>query len=161
MIKIKHLSRLASLQAIYQAFMRKIPLSNAFANIFELINECVEESYEAGFENIIMPEIISNLKSNPEIMNELQMYSEELIFGIEKNIDSFNDFLSQNDKTRSVSRIDLPLYAILLVAMYEMDFVEDLDYQISMNEALEFSKVFCGDESRKYLNSVLQAFLDK
>ena len=161
MIKVRHISRLVAIQAVYQAQIKEISCSEAFDNVNEIINYCKEDYFSSDYENIIMPEVIDLYNNNIDLIGEFQLYAQELIFGIDEKINIFKEFLSTNDKSRVVSRIDFPILSILLVAMYEMDYIKDLDYKISMNEAIEFCKTFSDIESSKYVNSVLQAFLDK
>ena len=41
------------------------------------------------------------------------------------------------------------------IAVYEMLYEADLPAQISINEAVELSKIYCDEEARGFINAVL------
>lgn len=45
--------------------------------------------------------------------------------------------------------------SILMLALYEMIFLEDIPYAVSINEALELAKKFSNVDSSKFINGVL------
>ena len=162
MIKLKHYSRLLAIQGIYQSLIKNIPFNKGLENVFEIISEDLE-IYEdvKSPKDIRFPKLNELLYMHPDYMAEIESYSEELVAGIEDKRKVLFDFLDKNDKSRSVGRIDYSVLSILLIAMFEMDYVEDLDYQVSMNEAIELAKEYCDEKSHKYINAILQSFLEK
>lgn len=159
MIKYKHFSREIAMQALYQAFVMDISYGKALDNVFDLIDCMKAEVSEPDFEYTVFKDFLKYW-DNTEEKNEICVYAQEIILGIIENKEKMFSFLENNDKTRKASRVDLPVLAILLVALFEIECVSDLDYQISINEALDFCKKYSDDKSKGYMNSVLQAFLD-
>ena len=53
---------------------------------------------------------------------------------------------------RRLSKVDL---AILRLAVYEMKFDEDVPVGVAINEAVELSKKYGGDESPAFINGIL------
>ncbi|MBQ0106094.1 MAG: hypothetical protein KBT47_08685 [Armatimonadetes bacterium] len=160
MIKVKHLSREVAIQSVYQATLLNISFGEALDNVLKLIEETLDEIFDKDFENTVMPEVISNLSKDYKIMAELEKYAHNLLLGIDKYRENFMDFLVKNDNTRNSDRFDYAVLAVLLVAMYEIEFAEDIDFPVAVNEAVEFCKKYSDEKSKGYVNSVLQAFAD-
>lgn len=47
---------------------------------------------------------------------------------------------------------------ILRIALYEIQFVDDVPTVVAINEALELAKTFSNDQSRKFINGALGSF---
>ncbi|EOL48918.1 transcription antitermination factor NusB [Enterococcus phoeniculicola] len=60
--------------------------------------------------------------------------------------------LRDNWKINRISKMDL---VILRIAAFEMLYVEDVPNTVAVNEALELTKTFSDDRSRKFVNGVL------
>lgn len=161
MIKARHFSREIAIQALYQSFVKETPFSLSLDNLWDMIDDNVCDKFSPYYDNIVFPEIIAFWDADQKKRSEVSLYAQELVLGIEEKKDVFYSFLKKNDKTRDIDRLDYPVTAILLVAMYEIMCVSDLDYQISINEAVEFCKKYTDTKSKGYVNSVLQAFVDR
>lgn len=55
----------------------------------------------------------------------------------------------------SVERIGRAELAILRLAVYEMYYDEEVPLKVAINEAVELSKIYCGDEARAFVNGIL------
>lgn len=55
-------------------------------------------------------------------------------------------------KINRLAKVDL---SILRIALYELFYREDIPIKVSINEALEMSKKYSGDESTKFINGIL------
>ena len=162
MIKLKHYSRVLAIQGIYQSLIKDISFGEGLLNVFDIISEDLEIYEEVRSpENIRFPKLTELLYKHSDCLSEIQAYAEELTEGVENNKKFFLDFLDKSDKNRNVERIDYSVLSILFIAMFEMDFVKDLDFQVSMNEAIELAKEYCDAKSPKYINAILQSYLEK
>ena len=161
MVKLKHYSRIFAIQAIYQSFIKDVSFLVCLEDFTGLISEDIENYSKKGSKDTVFPKIASLLFLHPEYFTEISAYAEELIIGVENNKKTFLDFLDKSDKKRSVDRIDYSVLAILLVAMYEIDYISDLDFRVSMDEAIELCKEYSDENSPKYVNAILQSFLEK
>ena len=74
----------------------------------------------------------------------IKEYNDEIIENIEKN-------LKENWKLNRISKIDL---AILKLAIYEIKHT-DTPYKVVINEAVELSKKYGEDSSKKFVNGIL------
>lgn len=68
------------------------------------------------------------------------------------NIDSLINQVSDGWTTGRMAKTDL---AIIRVAVAEMLYIEDVPKAVAINEAVELSKTYGTDDSRKFINAIL------
>ncbi len=83
-----------------------------------------------------------------EVYNGVILHFDELVKEISKVAEGF--------KLDRIYKVDL---AILLLATYEIKFVENLPSKVSINEALELAKKYSTEQSSKYINGILKNFV--
>ena len=76
------------------------------------------------------------------------------IANIDKNIEGY----SRGWKLNRIANVDL---AILRLALSEILYMEDIPYKVSINEAVELSKIYCSDESPPFINGILDNYIEK
>ena len=69
-----------------------------------------------------------------------------------EEIDALLNEKSAGWKTKRMSKVDLN---ILRLAVYEMKYDEDVPVKVAINEAVEISKSFGGDDSASFVNGIL------
>ena len=79
-----------------------------------------------------------------EILEGLQTHQKEVDEQIKEN--------SLNWKTERMSLVDLN---IMRIAVFEILYKPDIPKKVSLNEALELSKIFGGKESPAFINGIL------
>lgn len=118
-----------------QAFLICFEKLFSDASISE-ISECAEESRDDNYSDFAL----------------------ECAKGVEDNLEEIDriisDHLSVKWKINRISRVSL---SILRLAVYEMKYVEDIPSNVSINEAVELSKKFSGEEEYKFVNGILGA----
>ena len=67
-------------------------------------------------------------------------------------IDRLLNETSSGWKTSRMSKVDL---SVLRLAVYELLFDEDIPVKVAINEAVELSKRFGGEDSRSFVNGIL------
>ena len=112
-----------------------------------------------------MPEQISLFVDDMKEETEVREQDEAYISGkyekiVEKlpEIDKLLDEKSKGWKTSRMSKVDL---TILRLAVYEMKYDEDIPEKVAINEAVELSKKFGGDDSPAFINAVLAKLAGK
>jgi N utilization substance protein B len=81
----------------------------------------------------------------------------ELIQGVGQNFKELDQIIasySRNWKLDRIARIEL---TILRLALYEMIKREDIPLKVAINEAVELSKLFGDENSRNFVNGILDA----
>jgi N utilization substance protein B len=86
-------------------------------------------------------------------------YIERIYGGVTENFDAlYNDIsaLSEDFKPERIFKVD---FAILLLAMYEIKFADDIPDIVSVNEAVELAKTYSTDKSHAFINGILAAYI--
>ena len=88
-------------------------------------------------------------------------FAEELANGAIKSItviDKEIDERANNWTFERIAKVDL---AILRLAIYELLFRTDIPPIVSINEAIDLSKVFSNPDSKRFINGILDQMKDK
>lgn len=92
---------------------------------------------------------------------EIPEYLVELVDGVtdQKAIldETITGHLHSGWSLNRLAKVDL---IILELAIYEMHYVADVPSKVSLNEAVELTKKFSDDQSRKFVNGVLSSELN-
>jgi len=96
-----------------------------------------------------------------EFLNRLEKpdgyfgYAVELVDGILEKLEEIDSLITELVTNWEFSRIAKTDLAILRLGIYEILYRIDVPPVVVIDEALEISKDFCSDNSRKFLNGVL------
>ena len=104
---------------------------------------------------------VENMKEEQEVRPEDESYISgkyEKIVEKLPEIDAMLDRISKGWKTSRMGKVDL---TILRLAFYEMKYDEDIPEKVAINEAVELSKKFGGDDSPAFINGVLAKLAEK
>lgn len=72
--------------------------------------------------------------------------------GHSKEIDPFIERNLQHWNFKRIGNVDR---CILRMAVFELNFLEDIPRKVTLNEAIDLAKLFGGEESGKFVNGVL------
>ncbi len=122
-------------------------------HIFQLLfrvefNEKDEMAKQVGL-------FVEDMEEETEVKERDKTYiSEKYAKIVEKlpEIDKMIDEVSKGWKTSRMGKVEL---TILRLAVYEMRFDEDIPQKVAINEAVELSKKFGGNEAPAFVNGVL------
>ena len=104
---------------------------------------------------------VEDMKEEQEVRPEDEAYISgkyEKIVEKLPEIDAMLDQISKGWKTSRMGKVDL---TILRLAVYEMKYDEDIPEKVAINEAVELSKKFGGDDSPAFINGVLAKLAEK
>ncbi|WP_085508827.1 transcription antitermination factor NusB [Thalassobacillus devorans] len=82
-------------------------------------------------------------------------FMEQLIHGVFAQKQVLDEKISNHLENWTIKRLPLVEKTLLRMAVYEIDFVEDVPEQVAINEAVELAKVFGDEKSGKFVNGVL------
>jgi N utilization substance protein B len=86
-------------------------------------------------------------------------YLVTLVEGVNNHRDSLNEQIQSLLSAKwTVSRIAKSDLIILQIALFEMQYVDDVPNAVVINEALELAAAFSDDSSKKFINGVLGSF---
>ena len=72
-----------------------------------------------------------------------------------ENINNIDNKISTFLKDWTIDRISKVNLSILRLAICEITYIEDIPYQVSINEAIELAKKFSDDDAPSFVNGVL------
>lgn len=90
-----------------------------------------------------------------ELREEDQSYMEEKYAHIVEKIPELDKMIEETAKGWKLSRMGKVDLTILRLAVYEMEFDDDVPVGVAINEAVELSKKFGGDDSPAFINGIL------
>lgn len=115
------------MQVLYQVDVGKMDVDDAFTHLQEKFN--IEEQ-DLEFARHLVSGTLANL---PELDNEISR-------------------LSRDWKLERIAAVDR---SIMRIALYEMFYEAGTPYNVSINEAVEIAKKYCGGQSSKFINGIL------
>ncbi len=117
-----------------------------------------EVTFKLIFEYLFLQEIntqtIEDLASEYNLTTEKQ-YVDDVYFGIVKNYDNLIAKLQELSVGYKIDRIYKVDKAILLVSMYEINYMPDIPFAVSINEALNLAKKYSTEKSHEFINGIL------
>ena len=75
--------------------------------------------------------------------------------GIEEHQSEIDGIIEKFSRARAISRLSHVVLAVLRLAIYEIKFVANIDAPISINEAVELTKIYGGKDESGFVNGVL------
>ena len=100
--------------------------------------------------NTILEDFFSEYKTG-----EQEEYIRSVVEGVIGNLDEIDELISSYSKKWSVDRISAVCMALMRLAVYEMRFIEDIPLNVSVNEAVNLTKLYDGEESVSFVNGIL------
>ncbi|MCD5323515.1 MULTISPECIES: transcription antitermination factor NusB [Pontibacillus] len=111
---------------------------------------------------------INEMDANEAIENILEeedgqvhdAFLDQLVFGVKENQETIDQQISNHLEKWSFNRIASVEKTIMRIAVYEMNYQEDIPEKVSINEAIELAKTFGDDKSGSFVNGVLKKMID-
>lgn len=88
----------------------------------------------------------------------LSDYAKELFEGVslhKEEIDTIIEKFLKGWKLNRIARINI---SILRLAIYEMDYVENVPENVAINEAVELAKKYSGKDDASFINGILGSY---
>ena len=98
-------------------------------------------------------------ESLPELSEGDQAYMEKKYERIMERLPEIDRLLGEAAEGWKVSRMGKTDLAILRLAVYEMEFDEDVPVGVAVNEAVTLAKKYDGEDAGTFVNGILRAFL--
>lgn len=97
------------------------------------------------------------------IMTSADMPAEELdyikraYYGVIEHIDELKSIVAQYAVGFDISRIYKPDLAALVLAIFEMKYMDDIPLNVSISEAVELVKIYSTEKSHAFVNGILSS----
>lgn len=95
-----------------------------------------------------------------EVTRDNLRYLQSVMYGIEEHLDDINGEISSKLKKWSIDRLSKVDLSILQLAVYEIEFMEDIPEKVSVNEAVNLAKKYGAESSAPFINGVLGSVLN-
>lgn len=103
-----------------------------------------------------IPDVFSLFQYEPPVALE---YSLRLVNGVLEHLDAIDKIIEGNLKDWDFDRISVPDKEILRLALFEIDYVDEIDDGVVVYEAVEIAKKYGTDKSPNFVNGILREIL--
>lgn len=98
---------------------------------------------------------------NQEEARPYYSFAEELIHGTIENIETIDQEITSHASNWTFERIAKVDLAILRLAIFELLHRTDIPPIVSINEAIDLSKIFSNPDSKRFINGILDKMKNK
>ncbi len=109
----------------------------------------------------ILADDICQFFENQEEDRAYYAFAEELALGTIENVETIDEAITEHASNWTFDRIAKVDLAILRLAIYELLFRSDIPPIVSINEAIDLSKVFSNADSKRFINGILDKIKNK
>ena len=96
-----------------------------------------------------------------EMLGEAKPYTRELAESTAAQQGDLDGLISKYAKGWALDRIAPLEKNIMRVALYEMNYRDDVPFEVAIDEAVELSKEYCGADAPGFINGILGAALEQ
>lgn len=122
-----------------------------------------EEAFILIFEKEFNNESLTDILSLAEEVRDIKAddYVKKVFFGTFDNIADIDNLISDNALGWNIARITKTALAILRLAIFEINFCDDIPISVSINEAVELAKKYATQEDASFINGILSTIVKK
>lgn len=97
------------------------------------------------------------LEENSYVLEDglLDEYARELALGVEEHIPELDRQIDAVSTNWDIDRMPKVDKCIMRIALYEMQYVDEIPVNVAISEAVEIAKLYGTDESSKFINGLL------
>lgn len=88
-------------------------------------------------------------------------FTEKLVFGTLEHLTQIDEMIKPHLVNWTLERLANVDRAILRLAVYELQFEDDIPLNVSIDEAIEMAKAYGDDQASKFVNGVLSSIKTK
>ncbi len=104
-------------------------------------------------------ELIADTALTQEFIPDV--YLRSVVSGVADKMSELDALIEENAVGWKLQRISGVTLAILRLAVYEMLYVDDVPFNVAINEAVELAKKYDHDKAPKFINGILNTIADK
>ena len=109
----------------------------------------------------VLADGICQFFENQENDRDYYAFAEELVNGTIKAIETIDEEIASHASNWAFDRIAKVDLAILRLAIFELLYRTDIPPIVSINEAIDLSKIFSSPDSKRFINGVLDKMKNK
>ena len=100
----------------------------------------------------VLADVSDSMSDRLDLVDE---YIEKVVTGITDRKDELDALIADSAKGWKLERLSAASLAIMRLATYEMLYVDDVPFSVAINEAVELTKTYGGEESFAFVNAIL------
>lgn len=77
-----------------------------------------------------------------------------------ENLEFIDAKIQKSLKGWTINRLPKTTTALLRLAVSEIEYADDIPYQVAINEAVELAKIYGGDDAPSFINGVLASIIN-
>ncbi|MCP3763288.1 transcription antitermination factor NusB [Domibacillus sp. A3M-37] len=112
----------------------------------------IQALYQMDLSGAESAEAVENVLNGDESDSS---YLQEIVAGVETHRDEIDAMIKNNLEKWSFDRLAKVDRNILRLAVYEMNYSDDVPAKVAINEAIELAKYFSDERAGKFINGVL------
>lgn len=87
-------------------------------------------------------------------------YVKKLLLGISKNRKYIDGEIEKYSKNWALERMSMIDRNILRIAIFEIKFLDDIPYRVSIDEAVELAKSFSSEDAGRFVNGIIANYVE-
>ena len=104
---------------------------------------------------------LSEFWERQETSAEVQIFTTQIVEGVLAHHEDLDQLINTYAKEWSLSRMPVVDRNILRCALFELLWLADVPAKVAINEALELAKRFADEESKRFINGMLDRIIQK
>ncbi len=112
--------------------------------------------FQMEFNDCGLPELAEACEEAFGLVTDNAAFS--IVNGVRENMSELDGAIAEYSKTRSVGRIAKINLTILRIAVYEMVYCDNIPPKVAINEAIELSKKYSGENDKVFISGLLGSF---
>lgn len=111
--------------------------------------------YQVDVGKMAVENALAHLREKFNIDHRDIDFARQLVAGTLERLPELDAEISRLSRDWRLERIAAVDRSILRMALYEILYDEDIPCNVTINEAVEIAKKFCGEQSGKFINGIL------
>jgi N utilization substance protein B len=107
--------------------------------------------------NLVLPHLIEN----ENLPAEGATFAQSIVAGVIEHTPRLDAIIAKHAPEWPVEQLAIVDRNILRIALYELQYAEDVPIKVAVNEAVELAKLYGSDTAPRFVNGVLGAFLQE
>lgn len=107
--------------------------------------------------NLVLPHLIEN----ENLPVEGATFAQSIVNGVIEHAARLDAIIAKHAPEWPVEQLAIVDRNILRIALYELQYAEDVPIKVAVNEAVELAKLYGSDTAPRFVNGVLGAFLQE
>ncbi len=143
-----------------------LPACNMPAFLLDLIMGTRRTAREYGLQILFQWDVhghtiywLEEFWAQRHVSPEIRAFTDRLVQGVMEHEKELDDMMGAHAAHWSVSRMPIVDRNILRLGLYELLWVPEVPAKVTVNEAIELAKAFADDETKRFVNGILDSVL--